>query len=663
VLFAASTVLGWGCSAAAPSPTGLGQAASVTFEVTNDGGTFALGEVRLTFPPGAVAAPTTFTMACGNPSPTSLPEGFVGVGTPCKITPHHSALLRVVGLQMPCDQPGQVVDLLRLDDDQDSSWEQAPAGRTMCVDGHVNYTLRTFSVLQPAKPPASLLSEPCCKKPIRIAAGGALGAGEYEVLPTKQEMLDAIQDEMERAVTWMRETGQLGSGGWASDFQSFFSGGGCPMQCNSVTIRVLTHLMDLRDNCAFGTDLKRIQFGQTTSYQWWNPVGDSPNVSSRVPIVGREHHYVYIRFPEDKSEYYIDVWYANSGRLMTEPPKGWPVESREEFTDASKESVRSTYPENNDLTCGTDGKPSNLSSVPVNSRQPQPLREKRKTRQESFPQPPYVPGRPNACRCAKVQNNQLAWNPAERVCQACPVDGPPTNIEKGVCACPRDEVWDPGSKACNCPAGEKRTLIGTCVRDCGKKTWDAVRKSCEPDFSGEPPPAPADPTPDPSFGLPDTFPPIPAGNVGYVMAYANDKRLRATMTTRPKWEAGQAFPGLTAPPAPYQWYWNPALGGYAPWLFGRVKYQTYYLGDRRSTDGACASIPRYYNSANPGEVFDEPQAILRVPGPGWSNLYKVIAAFLANQCGADEVSTLVPWKVGTVGTAVSNHPMFAASYP
>src|SRR5688572_21140848 len=119
-----------------PSPTGPTQ-------IGSEGGTVSAGEASVEVPEGALTAPTEITVATVEVE-LDAPEGYALVGPAIAFTPHGLTFEEPVTLTLPYSSSADALAVLRLDDEDDDSWEVVEGGTF--DDGAATLEVNHFSI-------------------------------------------------------------------------------------------------------------------------------------------------------------------------------------------------------------------------------------------------------------------------------------------------------------------------------------------------------------------------------------------------------------------------------------------------------------------------------------------------------------------------------------
>ena len=94
--------------------------------IDDQGGALVLENAEVTVPPGALAGARELTMTEGAEPPVGIPEEYEQASEFYTLEPHGLVFATLVTVRLPYRQVGYPPDLLRLDDDNDTTWEPVP---------------------------------------------------------------------------------------------------------------------------------------------------------------------------------------------------------------------------------------------------------------------------------------------------------------------------------------------------------------------------------------------------------------------------------------------------------------------------------------------------------------------------------------------------------
>lgn len=141
-MFALSALV-FACSEDAASNGG-----GATESIGSEGGDVTSGGIAVEIPPGALAEDTDVSINEVD-DPPSAPTGFALVGPAVAFTPHGTEFQEPVTLTVPYTSTDTTLVMLRLDDEEDTSWEMV-TGATF-DDGEASVEVESFSVYAVAK--------------------------------------------------------------------------------------------------------------------------------------------------------------------------------------------------------------------------------------------------------------------------------------------------------------------------------------------------------------------------------------------------------------------------------------------------------------------------------------------------------------------------------
>jgi hypothetical protein len=133
-------------------------------EIDSDGGTVSQGDASVEVPAGALESPTKIVVAESDVD-VAPPDGYVLAGPAIAFTPHGLSFEEPVTLTLPYSSSADLLAVLRLDDEEDTSWEVVDGGSF--TDGSATLEVSSFSIYAVAEESA----EPA-------GMGGAGGTGE-----------------------------------------------------------------------------------------------------------------------------------------------------------------------------------------------------------------------------------------------------------------------------------------------------------------------------------------------------------------------------------------------------------------------------------------------------------------------------------------------------
>jgi hypothetical protein len=107
------------------------------------GGTVTKGKASVVIPEGALSAAVAIAVAPSDVS-VAAPDGYSLVGTPIAFTPHGTTFKAAVTLTLPYSSSSDKLAVLRLDDEDDTSWELVDGGSY--ANGLAKVEVTTFSI-------------------------------------------------------------------------------------------------------------------------------------------------------------------------------------------------------------------------------------------------------------------------------------------------------------------------------------------------------------------------------------------------------------------------------------------------------------------------------------------------------------------------------------
>jgi hypothetical protein len=138
--FVGALVLASSCSdsgsddpAKTPDPTEIGA----------DGGTVTQGNASVEIPEGALSEPIKIAVAASDVN-VAPPDGYVLAGPPFAFTPHGTRFDAPVTLTLPYTSSSAALAVLRLDDEDDTSWEVVDGGTF--AKGSATLDVTSFSI-------------------------------------------------------------------------------------------------------------------------------------------------------------------------------------------------------------------------------------------------------------------------------------------------------------------------------------------------------------------------------------------------------------------------------------------------------------------------------------------------------------------------------------
>jgi hypothetical protein len=120
-----------------PGPT------SDATKIGNDGGTVKGDKASVDVPEGALSDATKIGVAASDVD-VAPPEGYTLVGTPIAFTPHGLSFEAPVTLTLPYSSSSDMLAVLRLEDEQDTTWDVVKGGTF--ADGSATVDVSTFSI-------------------------------------------------------------------------------------------------------------------------------------------------------------------------------------------------------------------------------------------------------------------------------------------------------------------------------------------------------------------------------------------------------------------------------------------------------------------------------------------------------------------------------------
>ncbi len=109
-----------------------------------DGGSVTGAGAEVMVPAGALEADVEISVASVDVSDAELPEGFELAGDPIAFTPHGTSFEEAVTLTLPYDSDADSLTILRLDDEDDTTWEVVQGGSF--DDGVATVEVNSFSI-------------------------------------------------------------------------------------------------------------------------------------------------------------------------------------------------------------------------------------------------------------------------------------------------------------------------------------------------------------------------------------------------------------------------------------------------------------------------------------------------------------------------------------
>lgn len=112
-------------------------------KIGKDGGTVTAGKASVVVPEGALSSPVAIAVALSEVE-VPAPSGYSLVGTPIAFTPHGTTFKKPVTLTLPYSSASDKLALLRLDDEDDESWELVDGGSY--AKGLATVEVESFSI-------------------------------------------------------------------------------------------------------------------------------------------------------------------------------------------------------------------------------------------------------------------------------------------------------------------------------------------------------------------------------------------------------------------------------------------------------------------------------------------------------------------------------------
>ena len=128
------------CSDSKSDDSGLTSDAT---KIGNDGGAVKGDDASVDVPAGALSEATKIGVAVSDVD-VAPPEGYALVGTPIAFTPHGLSFDVPVTLTLPYSSSSNTLAVLRLEDEQDTTWDVVEGGTF--ADGSATVDVSTFSI-------------------------------------------------------------------------------------------------------------------------------------------------------------------------------------------------------------------------------------------------------------------------------------------------------------------------------------------------------------------------------------------------------------------------------------------------------------------------------------------------------------------------------------
>jgi len=112
-------------------------------KIGKSGGTVTEGKASVVVPAGALSAPVAIAVGPSDVT-VAAPAGYSLVGTPIAFTPHGTTFSSPVTLTLPYSSSSDKLAVLRLDDEDDESWELVDGGTY--AKGLAKVEVTTFSI-------------------------------------------------------------------------------------------------------------------------------------------------------------------------------------------------------------------------------------------------------------------------------------------------------------------------------------------------------------------------------------------------------------------------------------------------------------------------------------------------------------------------------------
>lgn len=119
-----------------------------TTSIGKAGGTVSANDASVEIPAGALSAAIEIGVA-GSDVDVAPPDGYTLAGPAIAFTPHGTTFTKPVTLTLPYTSSSKLLTVLRLDDEQDTSWEEVAGGKfsggsaTLDVSGFSIYAVAT----------------------------------------------------------------------------------------------------------------------------------------------------------------------------------------------------------------------------------------------------------------------------------------------------------------------------------------------------------------------------------------------------------------------------------------------------------------------------------------------------------------------------------------
>jgi ZU5 domain len=153
------------CSDKSSTPSDSQPTSGSTKQIGSDGGTVKEGDASVEVPKGALPSSVKISVAESDVA-VDPPAGYVLAGPPIAFTPHGTTFDKPVTLTLPYSSSSEQLAVLRLDDEQDKSWEVVDGGTFSHGSGTL--AVSSFSIYAVAEENAETAS---------VGGAGGSGAG------------------------------------------------------------------------------------------------------------------------------------------------------------------------------------------------------------------------------------------------------------------------------------------------------------------------------------------------------------------------------------------------------------------------------------------------------------------------------------------------------